>query len=128
MITSILLKLKDGLRLNMGRNADPRDAARLKVRVEDWVTSGVTIQLGNQRGEVVEIPPSAIEGVELSTEDTPPTGFRVPDMRQEVPVKVAPIVNAASAPPGPGSVAEARPRRATLQRLERQDPGPQMKG
>jgi hypothetical protein len=82
MITSILLKLKGGLRLTMGRNTDPRDTARLKVQVEDWVTSGVTIQIGNQRGEVMEIPPTAIEAVELETEKTPPTGFAVPDFRQ----------------------------------------------
>jgi len=81
MITSILLKLKGGLRLTMGRNSDPRDTARLKVKVEDWVTSGVTIQLGNRRGEVMEIPPTAIEAVEMEIEKTPPTGLAVPVFR-----------------------------------------------
>jgi hypothetical protein len=68
MGTKVILRLKDGRSLQLGRASDSTAAARVKADIERWLDAAVTLSVANAKGEIEDITPRSVISVETVIE------------------------------------------------------------
>lgn len=68
MGTKVILRLKDGRSLQLGRASDPAAADQVRADVQRWLDASVTLSVANAKGQLEDITPRSVISVETVIE------------------------------------------------------------